>query len=592
MSTPLSVTGARWDLRPVDAAVSKALSRSLGVSPVVARCMALRGIETAEQGDRMLRPDLDALHDPYTMFGMDRAVERLRQAARDKEPVRVVTDYDVDGTTSSLILQAALRVLGATDLSYHIPDRFDEGYGFSVAAADAAADDGVKLIVTADIGVRDHPAVTRARQRGVDVIICDHHLPPGEDVPVDAHTVLCPPQARCEYPNKHLAACGVSLKLAQALLSDQPFYDRILFSMLKLAAIGTVADVVDLLTPENRAIVALGLQSLNRGPHGPGLSALIGVSQLELGRIDASDLGFRIAPRINAAGRLASANEVVELLNTRDPLRARDLARELDERNSERRAIQQKLLKEATAQIPKSERAPPFIVAAGPEEEGWHRGVVGIAAGRVRDSWYRPCAIISIAGDEARGSVRSIPEVHAVEALDSAADLLLQYGGHPAAAGFSIRPENIDALRERLCAAALEQTEGRFPLPSRRVDASLSPDDVNWRLMRELKRLGPHGKGNPAPKLQIAGARVTDLRVLKDKHLKFVLSGQRGQVEAVWWRAAEHRELLSSGRPVEVLGSLEINAWKGRESLQFNVEDARVLPRPGDEPVVGSHAPL
>ncbi len=582
---PLSITGARWDLKAVDPALIQHLSRTLGIAPVVARCMALRGIRQPEEGARMLEPRPEALHDPYAMRGMDRAVDRLRRAARDGEAVRVVTDYDVDGTTSSLILQAALKLIGLEGLSYHIPDRFEEGYGFSTAAADAAAEDGVGLILTADIGVRDHAAVDRAAERGVDVIICDHHLPPGEDVPERAYAVLCPPQARCSYPNPALAACGVSLKLAQALLDGRPFYERILASLLKLAAIGTVADVVDLMSPENRAIVALGLQSLNRGPHAPGLAALLEVSQLEPGRIDAGDLGYRIGPRINAAGRLTSATRVVELLTTRDPDRAAHLARALDRQNTERRRIQKQLMDEATAQIPR-DRAPAFIVAAGPESEGWHRGVVGIAAGRIRDTFYRPTAIISVAGDQARGSVRATPEVHAVRALEAAHDLLIQYGGHPAAAGFSVHPDKIPALRQRLIEAALAQTGGSPPRPSRRVDAALSPADVSWRLMRELGRLGPHGKGNPSPRLQLTGCRVTGLRVLKDKHLRFELRGDRGRVQAIWWRAAEHRGALESGRPADFLGSLEINRWRGRESLQFTVCDARLAP-PDQRPVAG-----
>jgi len=362
--------------------------------------------------------------------------------------------------------------------------------------------------------------------------------------------------------------------------------------MLKLAAIGTVADVVDLLTPENRAIVALGIQSLNKGPHNPGLTALLDVSQLEMGRIDSGDLGFRIGPRINAAGRLSSATRVVELMNTRDPVRAMSIAKELDKHNTERRDIQQRLMKEAMAQVPRTEGAPPFIVAAGLEAEGWHRGVVGIAAGRVRDAFYRPCAIIAIGDDEARGSVRSIPEVHAVEALESARDLLIRFGGHPAAAGFSIDPKNIPAFRERLCAAAAEQTGGTTPLPQRRVDATVAASEVTWRLQRDLSKLGPHGKGNPSPKLQITGAGVRDLRVLKDKHLKFELTAGRGQVSAIWWRAAEHQALLRSGKPVEFLGSLEVNVWQGRKSLQFNVEDARVVDQTGLIPEVERHAPL
>ena len=259
MKAPLSLTGTRWILKDADTGLVASLSRDLGISPSVARCLVIRGVENSEQGRLLLSPSSDSFHDPFSMHGMDTAVVRLRRAINDNEAIRAVTDYDVDGTTSSLVLQGALRILGATRLSYHIPDRMNEGYGFSIQAAEKAAEEGVTLIITADIGVKDHAAVSRAKELGIDVIVCDHHLPPDSDVPEDATVVLCPPQKQCSYPNPHLAACGVSFKLAQALLSEHPKCDAILRSLLKLVAIGTVADVVDLRTPENRALVTLGL---------------------------------------------------------------------------------------------------------------------------------------------------------------------------------------------------------------------------------------------------------------------------------------------------------------------------------------------
>ena len=318
MTSPLYITNRRWMLAPADQ------SRRFHIHslhPLVARCLSAR-VGSAAVSD-WLRPVASHLHDPFLMKGMSRAVERIKKAVADQERIRIVTDYDVDGTTSSLILQSLLRLLGSGErVDYHIPDRFNEGYGFSAVAAQKAVADGISLIVTADIGVKDHDAVSMAAAAGVDVIICDHHLPAGESVPEDAYVVLCPLQQGCSYPNKALAACGVSLKLAQAALpQNSARTDKIISSMMKVAAIGTVADVVDLSGLENRAIVTLGLERLREGPNAPGLQALLNVSELSGGWIDASDIGYRVSPRINAAGRLAGAQTVVELFSARNKRR-------------------------------------------------------------------------------------------------------------------------------------------------------------------------------------------------------------------------------------------------------------------------------
>ncbi len=569
----LSWTHATWQLSAVDEGQVNAVAKALDLGPVAARALWLRGGTDADRARSLLRPSLDDLHDPYSLHQMDVAVARLEQAVAAQEAVRIVTDYDVDGTTSSLILQSTLGLLGARNLSYHIPDRMDEGYGFSLKAAEKAASDGVQLIITADIGVKDHAAVTRAREMGIDVIICDHHLPPDADVPSDAVAVLCPPQRHCDYPNPSLAACGVSLKLAQALLSQHPRAEDILHSLLKLAAIGTVADVVDLSTPENRAIVSLGLDALNQRRHAPGLAALLQVCRLEPGRIRGSDLGFRLGPRINAAGRMASATEVIDLLTNRNPGEARKLAERLDRLNRERKQVQDRLVQLASEGL--QEDPPPFIVVGGPEDQGWHRGVVGIVAARLRDRHHRPAAVIAIQGDKATGSVRSTPRIHAVRALEGAADLLTRFGGHPAAAGFSCPAEHVPLLRERLVNKALELAGGEVPSFQRTVDAALSATTLSRALHDALAPLAPHGKGNPAPRLAIRG-RLGQTRVLKNAHLKAQLEGTPEPVELLWWRAAaDHQANWQQGTEVEVLGRLEVNTWRGQESLQVTVEDVR-----------------
>ncbi len=573
----LSLTGARWVVSEVDGARLAALT-ARGLHPVTARCLAARpGLEAGPDAD-LLQPGWEHLHPPERMAHLPAAVDRLRRAAARGERVRIITDYDVDGTTSSLILQAALGLVGLRDLDYHIPDRFHEGYGFSVHAAEAAADAGVDLIVTADIGVRDHAAVAAARDRGVDVLICDHHLPAGADVPADA-LVLCPPQAACDYPNPHLAACGVAFKLAQALLADHPRRDRLLRSLVKLAAIGTVADLVPLSGLENRALVRLGLAALNEDRHTAGLTALLQVAGLEPGRITERDLGFRIGPRINAAGRVSSARLVVQLLTERDPVQARAIARQLDELNSHRRQLQTRLTREVLGQI--ADPPDPFVVVAGPEAEGYHRGVVGIVASRLKDQVHRPAAVVSIQGEHAVGSVRSVPAVHAVRALDSAADLLVRYGGHPAAAGFTVPTEHLDALRERLSAYVREHVEPDDLVPVRRVDAEVGADALTAVLHGQIRELGPFGMGNPEPRLALRGitARKVALRA-QGRLLTLELPGPDGRtLDAIWWGRGELAPHLE-GRPVDLLGTLSEHTWRGSTRLQFKLQDARLAASP------------
>lgn len=576
MAESASLTGAHWALTEVGDARIDALCGATGLSRPAAIVLALRWDgEGAKDASRWLAPSVSMLHDPFSMLHMEAAVDRLKSAISRREKIRVVTDYDVDGTTSSLVLQAALRSLDPdVDVSYHIPNRFDEGYGFSVRAATEAVKDKIGLIVTADIGVRDHSAVTAAREGGVDVLICDHHLPSGAKVPENA-TVLCPPQDGDSYPNRALAACGVSLKLAQALLVHHPKRDAIIRSMLKLSAIGTVADMVSLGTIENRAIVALGLSELNVGKHSPGLRELLRVSGLNQGDIDETSLGFRVGPRINAAGRVADAALVIELLGTRSEEEAARLADHLDQLNSERRALQQRVVAEALQMI--SSPPPPFVLLAGVEERGWHRGVVGIVASRIKDHVNRPTAIVSIQGEYAVGSVRTISAVHAVKALESVADLLVKFGGHPAAAGFTVKTSDLHALSARLSAYVDQTTSSSEFVPLRRADVIVSSEQLTDRLRYELEKLGPFGLGNPAPSLIVPDIRPQGVMVRGSaaRMLKFQIPrGGSTPIDAVWWDGAEHALNLSQG-PVDLLGTLEENVWQGERKLQMNLKDAR-----------------
>jgi len=537
-------------------------------------CAQMQWTEAQCADPTWFAPTLNELHDPMLMAGMAEAVSRLQGALDRDERIRIITDYDVDGTTSSLILQATLRILHPdVKLDYHIPDRFKEGYGFSVLAAQRAVDDGIKLIVTADIGVRDQAAVDVARAGGVDVLICDHHLPPGEDVPAGA-LVLCPPQKACTYPNPHLAACGVSLKLAQAMLAESPKFEPVIQSMLKLAAIGTVADMVPLTSAENRAIVILGLRSLNTSRHGPGLTALLKVAQAKKGEIDEGTIGYQIGPRINAAGRMADAKIIIEMLNCRQADPARALADRVESMNQERRAVQDRLVTAAMAQL--ESPTPAFVMVSGPEEEGWHRGVVGIVASRLMRTTHRPAAVISIQSDKAVGSMRSIDGVHCVDLLDSVADLLLKYGGHPKAAGFSLAIEHLPEFQQRMT-AAVEQSASEDSLrPTRTYSLQVLPTGLVMALPTALKRLAPFGMGNPTPSFLIRQVEPKGVRTMSGgKHLKFQMDAGGRPIDVVWWNEGGRAEAFSAG-PVDLLGTVSVNTWQGRSSVQFMLEDARV----------------
>jgi single-stranded-DNA-specific exonuclease len=572
--------GAHWEVAEIDERDVLRLARTLDVTAPLARILLARDKGDLAEARAFLAPSLaDHMHDPREMYGMEQAVDRLRAAIARGEGVRIVSDYDVDGTTASVILQHTLRLLGAAKLvSYHIPSRFDEGYGFSAAAAERAAEDGARLVVTCDIGVRDHAAVNRASDLGIDVIVCDHHLPPGEDVPDRAFAVLCPKQDRCTYPNDELAACGLSLKLSEALLRDHPRRAQFIASLAKIAAIGTIADMVGLHTRENRAIVAEGLAGLSRPSRNHGLNALLEAAGIAGRAVTTADCGFKLGPRINAAGRLAEATTVVELFNADTHARATVIAQELNRLNTQRQQVQQRLIEQVVNDL-STVGSPPYVVLfAGSEADGWHRGVVGIVASRVVELANRPAFIVAV--DEngiGRGSARSTAGIHLVGALESCSDILVKFGGHAAAAGFTVRRENIDELRDRLSAHVASVLESDDALtPRYRADARLSLDEVTIDMARGLARLEPHGIGNPKPVFLLEGACVRRAFIMKEKHLKLVLGDRDGRgVEAVWWDGATHEPDCAVGAMLDLLVTCGVNEWQGVERAQLTIKDAR-----------------
>ncbi len=572
------LTGARWLLASCDETTVQRLQTETGEDKLLLRCLVNRGISHAADVRKFLAPEFfTQLHAPDLLRDMPQAVERLRQAIRDRERIMIVTDFDVDGTTSSVILSQTLKILGGGDLiSCYIPDRFTEGYGLSRQIIERAATESIRVIVTADIGIKSHAEARLARERGLDLIICDHHLPDGEDVPADAFAVLCPKgSSGTGYPNKHLAACGVSLKLADALLEGHPKRQAIVASLAKLTAIGTIADMVDLSVSENRAIVAHGLSGLSEQINNPGLRALLKLSQVG-SPLTAYDVGFKIGPRINAAGRVAHANSVLALFEAKTDDEAMNLALKLEDLNAHRQHLQQVLverLKEILATQPELERV---LVLSGTESEGFHRGVIGIACSKLVEQTGRPTFICAINEEEgvAHGSARSVNGFHLVEAMDTASDLLVKYGGHPLAAGFTIKPDKLEEFRWRLNRHAAEQMREEELGRVLTADAELTLSQTNLGLIKSLARLEPHGIGNPAPLFLLRNLPLRSTQVLKEKHLKLLIGQQRTEIEAVWWNAAEQQGQLSQAKIVSLLCRLEINKWNGRESCQLKVVDA------------------
>ena len=567
--------GTRWLLRGFDEEAARRLARSLGVPPLVAGLLAARGVRTEEEARAVLRPGIGQLHDPSLMLGMERAAGRVLRAVDAGERILIYGDYDVDGTTGTVVLRRALSLLGART-GYHVPHRFTEGYGIRRDVLERAKADGYRLVISVDCGIRAHEPLEWALDHGLDVIVTDHHLPDeGEGAP-PAFAVLNPNQRGCPYPDKHLAGVGVAFKLAHELFRARG-REHLIGGFLKVVAIGTVADVAQL-TGENRAIVALGLADLPKATN-PGLRALMEVAGLTDGReMRAVDLGFRIGPRINAAGRMDAARAVVELFEAPDMEEARRLAAHLDARNRERQGVQSLITARALQEFEEGgECDAPVAVIAG---DGWHRGVIGLAASKIAELLHRPCVVISIDEDGlGHGSARSTEDFHLLDALTECADLFEGFGGHAHAAGLGIRREHIPELRRRLgLIAAARRAPAAAAAPSLHIDAELPPDALTLELCDALGRLEPFGAGWPRPVFLTRGLRVVgEPRVVKERHLKIRVAGPEGRAhDALWWGGvAACAATPRPGQSIELAYSLETNTWRGETRPQLVVEDMR-----------------
>lgn len=561
----------RWNIQKHDLGQVRRLAGELNVAPLVAALLISRGYQTGEAAHEFLNPSFEQILEPNLLRGMRESVERIFKAIEQNEKILIWGDYDVDGTTGTVVLRKALEILGAKT-GFHVPHRFTEGYGLNIPALEKAKSAGFSLVITVDCGSTAFEPIQWASENGMDVIVTDHHLTKEHGLP-KAFSVVNPNQSDCPYPDKNLAGVGVAFKLAHALLREKG-RQNLVKSFLKVVAIGTIADIMNL-TGENRAIVALGLRDLPKAKN-PGLRALMEVASCT-SEMTAYDIGFRLAPRINAAGRMDAARAVVELFEADSFEKARFLAEHLDSRNRERQTVQKQITESAILEIPKSAvRDPHFVVVAG---EGWHRGVIGLAASKIAEKLHRPAIVISVENGIGHGSARSIKPYHLINGLDSCAELFEQYGGHAQAAGMTIKADNVAALRERLnahCASCLCADD---LIPEIRIDAQVSTASLNLDLVHQLQLLEPFGAGNPKPVFSTRDLYLTaEPLVMKEKHLKLRLAdSERRQFEAVWWNGVENAQELDL-RPqtkVELAYTPEINVWNGNTRLQLVVQDLK-----------------
>jgi single-stranded-DNA-specific exonuclease len=560
----------RWRIAP--RASGADLDRFQDTPPLVAQLLVNRGIQDPEVARAFLQ-DTAAMGSPFLLKDMTRAVERVRNAIRGGERMAVYGDFDTDGVTATVLLVEVLTALGANARPY-IPHRVDEGYGLNLEALRQLYREGVRLVITVDCGIRSVEEVERA-SRGLDLILTDHHSV-GDDVP-PAVAVINPKQPDCPYPFKDLSGVGLAFKLAQALLRVQARMGEPCGvtedSLLDLVALGTVADLVPL-QEENRTMVRRGLDALNNAGR-PGVEALMANAGLRRGEVDATAIGFRLGPRLNAAGRIDTAMLAYRLLTSREPLETKELADKLGELNRRRQELTEAMVSAAEAQVMADHPDAHLYLAAS---EDFEPGIVGLAASRLTEAYYRPSVVVELGDLESRGSCRSIPEFNITKALESCRHLLIRFGGHAAAAGFTVATADLEDLQHRLQAIASEQLAGVELRPTLGIDMEVPLEEVDWATQGLLAQLEPCGMENPQPVLMSPDVQVSDVRAMgtEGKHLKLTLRDGRGvSWDAVYFR---HGDLLGQvSNRVDVAYTLEINEWNHRKRLQLHVQDLRAV---------------
>ena len=568
-----------WNIRRLTAVeedTKQQLERELNISPAAARMLVVRGIQTAEEARAFVRPSLDKLHDPFIMKDMDKAVERLHQAIVQREKILIYGDYDVDGTTAVAVMYRFLSGIEnrETEIDYYIPDRYTEGYGVSTQGIDYAVQQGCRLIITLDCGIKAVDKIAYAVEKGIDVIVCDHHTP-GDELPA-ATAVLNMKRNDCPYPYKDLSGCGVGFKLVQAYTQRYELPFENLIPLLQLLAMSIASDIVPI-TGENRILAHFGIRQLNVQPF-VGLSAIMSVAGIEAKKLTINDLVYKIGPRINACGRMKSGRAAVELLLTNNPTFARQQAEEVNQHNEERRDCDTETTKEALAMLEEdatfAQRRSTIVYAPH-----WHKGVVGIVASRLTETYYRPTIVLT-AGEDGivSGSARSVGGFDIYAAIDSCNDLLTNFGGHKFAAGLSMHINDLPEFKERFEAYVASHIQPNQLQPTLDIEAELQLGDITKSFYNVLRHLEPFGPGNPRPLFisrRLINHRDTRTVGKQCEHLRLDVTDRTNAITGIAFGRADMAEYIQNGHSVDVCYELNENTFNHYTTIQMLVQDIK-----------------
>ena len=561
----------RWTLKPKPQ-LSKVedLKKVLQVDDIVATLLLQRGIDSYEVAKTFFRPSFEDLHDPFLMKDMDKAVERIENAIAKGENIMVYGDYDVDGTSSVALMSSYLKTR-ITSVATYIPDRYDEGYGISYKGIDFAHDNDFSLIIALDCGIKAIDKVAYANEKGIDFIICDHHRP-GEQLP-DAVAVLDPKRDDCEYPFKELCGCGVGFKLITALASNQGQTVEDLTEYLDLVATAIGADIVPIVD-ENRALAYIGLQVINTNPR-PGMKAIIAEVKKDI--LTITDVVFIIAPRINAAGRMKHGNHAVTLLTETDFNLATQYAVDIDQFNTDRRETDQRITQEALIQIEENNEQEGFTTVV--YDESWHKGVIGIVASRLIETYYRPTLVFTKSGDKLAASARSVSGFDVYNALEACSEHIEQFGGHKYAAGLTLLPENYEAFKAKFESVVKDTIDPKLLIQELKIDLPIELGQINDKLMRILKQFAPFGPGNLSPTFMTQGIKDTGYGKCvgeEDKHLRCTATQSfNDKIVCIGFGLGDKIDLIKNKKSFTAAYAIDENHWNGNVSLQLKLKDIK-----------------
>lgn len=545
------------------------LSESIRVNPNIAAILIQRGIDSYEKAEKFFRPKLEDLHNPFLMKDMDVAIRRIQQAVTNQEGMLIYGDYDVDGTTAVSIVYSYFKSFNQ-NIEYYIPDRYKEGYGISKTGLEYAAEKGFKLVITLDCGIRSNALADYANSLGLEMIICDHHLP-GETLP-NVAAILNPKRSDCEYPYKELSGAGIGFKLIQAYNEKQGMPTEMVYEYLDMVAVSIASDLVDI-RGENRVLSFYGLKKLNENPS-IGLQTLLEDCPKK-DQYNISDIIFGIGPRINAAGRISDATAAVKVLIEKDYNTAKKYAKVLSERNHERKELDTDITRDAIAMVEQSQRLMDkySMVLQG---EGWSKGVIGIVASRMVEQFYKPTIVFSLNDGMLTGSARSIKTFDIHEAIGACGDLVEQFGGHKYAAGLSIKVENFDAFADKFEAIVRETVTEEDLIPVVEYDLEIETMSITPGMMKILKQLSPFGPGNAIPVFRTNNLKANQsAKILKDRHLKMQINTPHGNMDSIGFGLAEYWPSVTDGQHFHACYCIEENTFNGRTNLQLRLQDIK-----------------